>query len=126
MEMKLSLQDVLSMNQALKQMIDDDQGSIDPLFKFRLLGIMKSLEPHILNFDMIRNEAITKYGEQAADGSFRISPEKEESFRQFHEELTKVLNSQVAVYLEKLTPADIFNKGGKAEYLVALYPIIEG
>ena len=52
MEIKLKLGEVLNLNQILKIIIDDSESKIDSLLKFKLLGIMKSIEPLIQNFEI--------------------------------------------------------------------------
>ena len=54
--MKIKLGNILEINNVLKQIIDNTELKIDALFKFKLLGIMKSFEMPVANFDAIRNE----------------------------------------------------------------------
>jgi hypothetical protein len=124
MEINLRLRDVLNLNQTLKVIIDNEK-DVDPLFKFKLLGIMKSLEVHVANFEIIRNEKIQKYGTEK-DGSYSISPtDNDEGFKKFNEELSSVINSDVEVNITKLKASEVFDKGVSSEYLVGLYSIIE-
>lgn len=125
MEITLKLSDVLNLNQTLKAIIDDNNTKVDVLLKFKLLGIMKSLENHISNFEIIRNEKINEYGKETEDGNIGISKEDEESMQKFNNDLMKILNSEVTVSINKLKVTDLFNKGVKAEYLIGLYSIIE-
>lgn len=126
MNIKMRLVDVLSLNQTLKAIIDEENSKIDPLFKFKLLGIMKSIEQHVLNFEVIRNEKIVEFGKKKKDGSVEIKNDDEETIKKFNESLQSVINSDVTVNLEKLKAADVFDKGVNAEYLIGLYQIIEG
>ena len=73
MEIKLKLEEVLKINNTLKTIIDDLQTKINVLLKFRLLGIMKSIEPFVSSFDVIRNEKIIEYGKENEDGNFQIN-----------------------------------------------------
>ena len=62
--MKIKLGNVLEINNVLKSIIDNTELKIDALFKFKLLGIMKSFEIPIANFEIIRNEKIKEYGKE--------------------------------------------------------------
>lgn len=126
MELTLKLADVLTLNQTLKTIIDDGNSGIDPLFKFKLLGIMKSIEPHVLNFDVIRNEKIMEYGKKNEDGSVEIQSGDDETVRKFNDSLKPVISSEVTVTISRIKAEDAFDKGVCAEYLIGLYPIIEG
>lgn len=125
MDIKLKLNEVLNINQVLKAIIDDTTTKVEPLFKFRLLGIMKALEPSVQNFEIIRNEKIAEYGEQSEDGRVSISQDDTEAIKKFNNDLMSVIQSDVTINIEKLKASDIFDKGVKAEYLMGLFPIIE-
>ena len=123
--MKMKLSEVLNINNLLKAIIDNDKVKIDPLFKFKLLGIMKSIESDVMNFETIRNEKIREYGKSDEEGVIRISTEDEESMKKFTDDMNSVVNSDVDINFSKLKPADVFDKGLPAEYLIGLYSIIE-
>lgn len=123
--MKIKLSEVLNINNLLKTIIDNNSIKIDPLFKFKLLGIMKSIESDVMNFETIRNEKIREYGKPDEEGNIRILTEDEESMKKFTDDMNSVVNSDVDVNFSKLKPVDVFDKGLPAEYLVGLYSIIE-
>lgn len=125
MECMLKLSELLQLNQTLKLIIDDTGAKTDALFKFKLLGIMKSIEPHVANFEIIRSEKITEYGEKTEDGHVAISPDNTEAIKKFNDDLSKVITSEVSVNIAKLKADEVFDKGVKTEYLIGLYPIIE-
>ena len=125
MEIKLKLGEVLNLNQILKIIIDDSESKIDSLLKFKLLGSMKSIEPLIQNFEIIRNEKINEYGEKTDDGRVQISVENKDAIKKFNEDINKLANEEISININKFKPSDIFDKGLKAEYLIGLYPIIE-
>ena len=125
MEIKLKLGEVLNLNQILKIIIDDSESKIDSLLKFKLLGIMKSIEPLIQNFEIIRNEKINEYGEKTDDGRVQISVENKDAIKKFNEDINKLANEEISININKFKPSDIFDKGLKAEHLLGLYPIIE-
>ena len=110
----------------MKKVIDDQTLKIDSLTKFKLLGIMKVLEPHIQNFEIIRNEKIKEFGKEDGDGNVLIGKEDTDAMRQFNDSLSDIINSDLNITFEKIKANDIFNKGLPAEYLVALYPVITG
>lgn len=125
MEIKLKLSEILNLNQTLKLIIDNSETKIDSLFKFKLLGIMKSLEPHVFNFEIIRNEKIREYGKETENGNIGIDPEDTEAIKKFNDALKEVINSDVSININKLKSNEIFDKGVKAEHLMGLYTIIE-
>ena len=127
--MKIKLGNVLEINNVLKQIIDNTELKIDALFKFKLLGIMKSFEVPIANFNVSRDEKIKEYGKETEDEngnkSIGISVDDKDAIAKFSEDINKVIDSEVDVNIEKLKAIDIFDKGLPTEYLVKLYPIIE-
>ena len=127
--MKIKLGNVLEINNVLKLIIDNTELKIDALFKFKLLGIMKSFEIPIANFEVIRNEKIKEYGKELEDEngnkSIGISVDDKEAIAKFSEDINKVIDSEVDVNINKLKSVDVFDKGLPADYLVKLYPIIE-
>lgn len=123
--MKIKLKDILQINNILKAIIENSEIKIDPLFKFKLLGILKNIEIPIMNFETIRNEKIREYGKENEDGNIGISNDDTESIKKFSEEMDNVINSDVEVNIQKLKATDVFDKGLPTEYLVGLYSIIE-
>ena len=127
--MKIKLGNILEINNILKSIIDNTELKIDALFKFKLLGIMKSFEIPIANFDVIRNDKIREYGKELEDEngnkSIGIDADDKEAITKFSEDINKVIESEVDVNINKLKSIDVFDKGLPADYLVKLYPIIE-
>ena len=127
--MKIKLGNILEINNVLKSIIDNTELKIDALFKFKLLGIMKSFEIPIANFEVIRNEKIREYGKELEDEngnkSIGIDANDKDTIVKFSEDINKVIESEVDVNIEKLKAIDVFDKGLPTEYLVKLYPIIE-
>ncbi len=124
--MKMKLKDILMLNDVLKLIIDNDKElKIDVLFKFKLLGIMKSLENPVTSFNIIKNEKIREYGNVDENGNASISQKDYESIKKFTDDLDKVLNSDVDISIEKIKAEDIFSLGISAEELVKLYIIME-
>ena len=127
--MKIKLGNILEINNVLKSIIDNTELKIDALFKFKLLGIMKSFEIPIANFEVIRNDKIKEYGKELEDKngnkSIGIDADDKESIEKFTKDINKVIESEVDVNVEKLKAIDVFDKGLPTEYLVRLYPIIE-
>jgi len=125
MAIKLRLNEVLSVNECLKAIIDDNQSKTDALFKFRLLGIMKEISSHVSNFNVVRNEKIIEYGERTKKGNYQISKENKDAMTKFNYDMDALLKSEVTINIDKLKANDVFNRGVKAKYLIGLYPIIE-
>ena len=128
--MTLKLKNVLEINSILKLIIDNDKLKIDPLFKFKLLGIMKNIEIPVANFSTIRDEKIMEYGKEAEDENgnktIAIPADDKELLNKFTKEINNILESDVDISIQKLKPVDVFDKGLSSEYLIKLYPVIEG
>lgn len=124
MEIKLKVDEVLGLNNTLKSIIDNDNVKINALLKFRLLGIMQSIKSHITNFEIIKNEKIIEYGEETENGIYQISKDNSEVIENFKRDIEQVLNSEVAININMLTPSEIFDQGLTSDYLMGLYPII--
>ena len=127
--MKIKLGNILEINNVLKSIIDNTELKIDALFKFKLLGIMKSFETPIANFEVIRNDKIKEYGKETEDEngnkSIGIDANDKDAIAKFSKDINEVIESEVEVSINKLKSVDVFDKGLPADYLVRLYPIIE-
>lgn len=124
MELKLKVNEVLDLNNVLKTIIDNDKNKINVLLKFKLLGIMRSIESHITNFEIVKNEKIIEYGEKTENGIYQISKDKPEAMENFKRDIEQVLDSEVAINIDMLKPNEIFDQGLTSEYLMSLYSII--
>lgn len=126
----MKLKEILNLNQIIKLIIDNNNLKIDSLLKFRLLGILKDIEPSVSNFEIIRNENICEFGQPVNDEngniiSYEIPQDNEVSINKFKASLEKLLDNDVQITIHKLKASDVFDKGLPAEYLVGLYSIIE-
>lgn len=124
MEIKLKVDEVLGLNNTLKSIIDNDNIKINVLLKFRLLGIMRAIESHIINFEIVKNEKIIEYGEETNDGIYQIPKSNYDAIENFKKEILQVLNSEVTININMLKPREVFNQGLTSDYLIGLYPII--
>ena len=125
-EIKLKLSDLLLINNALEKILNSHSSSgMDALFQFKILGILKELERHVSNFNLIRNEKIKEYGKPGEDGEISIPPEDSPAVQKFHDDLNPILDSEISVALEPLEPKDVFSKNLDAKILLALYPLME-
>ena len=125
MEMKLKLSDVLNINHTLKSIVDNTALKVDPVFKFKLLGILKNLENHVTSFEIIRNEKIAEYGKKTDDGKIYIPEDDEDALKKINKDLSSIVETTVSVNIEKLKVSEVFTQGLFSEHLVALYSIIE-
>lgn len=124
MDIKLKVDEVLGLNNVLKSIIDNNNVKINVLLKFRLLGIMRSIEAYIANFEIIKNEKIVEYGEETEAGIYQISKDKPDAIENFKRDIEQVLNSEVTININMLKPGEVFDQGLTSEYLIELYPII--
>ena len=123
--MTLKLGEIINIYQALQGIIDDEKSNIEALFKFKLLGMMKKLDVHIQNFEIIKNDKIKEYGVKMEDGNIGIPPENEELMEKFKKSLEPVLKSDIDVDIEKFKASEICSQGVRSNYLLGLYSIIE-
>lgn len=124
MKLTLKLGDIIHIYQTLKTIIDDADTKADALFKFKLLGMMKSLESHVANFEILRDEKIREYGTETEDGKISISEKDTEQIKKLNEDLSPIIDSEVEIHITPLQAKEIFDNGVRAEYLVGLYPVI--
>lgn len=139
--MKMKVEKVIVYNNIIKDIIDNAQ-DVSAVVKFKLLGMLKQFEPTVANFEIVRNEKIKKFGTEGENGNFGIyAPyrekfdndedyesaikEYEESVVNLNKELDEVVKAEVEVEFDKFKPEDIMNAGIPANYLVALYDLIE-
>ena len=124
MKKKIKLMEILNINSVIKAIIDNERLEVSPLLKFKLLGIMKSFEPYIMNYETVKNDAIRKYGKTDDKGNIEVSPHDDELWKAFMEEMNPIINSEEAVELTPLKPEEIFNSGVPSDYLMKLYSVI--
>lgn len=125
-EIKLKLGEVLTINENIKNVIENKDLKLDALFKFRLLGIMKQFESFVNNFNVVRNEKVVEYGTKSdEDNKYKIDVKDKETMEKFVKDLSDVTNCEVSVNIEMLKAKDIFDIGLPSNVLMALYPIIK-
>lgn len=137
--MKMVLKDVLDYNTLFKNLID--RTSISGALKFRFLTALKQFEPVVENFNKVKNDLITKYGESREDGSIGIfEPDRanfkddieykealnhyDESMETYRSELDKVLAESVNVEFTKFG-SDIMEANIPSDALLLIYDLIE-
>lgn len=123
--MTMNLSEIIKLNSLIKTIIDNTDLKIDSLLKFKLLGIMKTLEIPVSNYEKIRNEKIYEYGTTNEDGNVEISKDDTEAMDKFMNDINKLLSTDIEINIPKLKTTDIFDKNLPADYLVGLYSIIE-
>lgn len=124
--MKLKINEIVSLSETIKAIIDDTDTTISPLMKFKLLGILKAIIPYAENFEIIKNDAICKYGKADENGNISVSAEDKESYELFVKEIEPALLYEVDVDIKKLSPEEIFGEKLPTKFLLALYNIIDG
>ena len=75
----MKLNYIITLNTIIENLINNVQG-ITPSLKFKFLGIMRELSPHINNFETIRNDLIRKYGKTDEQGMIKVEKEDTENF----------------------------------------------
>lgn len=124
MKKKLELYRVINANEILKRIVDNKDLNINCISKFKLLGIMKSLEPAISNFEIIKNEKIREYGKEDENGQISINEKEDtEAFRKYQKDLQELVSTSVEV--DAIKAEEVIDKGIPADALVAIYDLIE-
>lgn len=118
----MKLIDILNKNEILKQIIETKD--IPAIFKFKVLGIMKAIEPYLINLETVRNELIMKYGEEKEDGAFGLAKDSS-NFPTFSKEYEDLLNSETGFDMPKFKATEIFDIGIDTTLLLGIYDIIE-
>lgn len=123
MKKKLELYKVINANEILKRIIDNKDFNINCISKFKLLGIMKALEPAVANFEIVKNEKIKEYGKEDENGQVSINAEEEpEAFKKYQEEIQELLSTTVEA--DTIKAEDVIDKDIPADALVAIYDLI--
>lgn len=122
--MKLKVKNILMLNDTLKNIIDTNK-DVDVRLKFKFLGILKCLEPHVTNFTSIRNEKIAEYGKENEDGTVEIPREDTETLEKFMAEMETVLDEEIEAGFEKLRAEDLFHSDIPSAQLMQLYEVID-
>ena len=118
MEIRLKLEDVINIYLVTKDIVQDTE---DFSLKFKLLGLMNTCEKHVINYDILKNELFSKYGEEDEDGNISIN-RKSSKAKLFMEETNKILSSEVTLQIDKIAISKLNNRS--AEELLTLYPIL--
>lgn len=136
----MKVKDILNYNRIIKNIIDSNT-DINALIKFKMLGMLKQFEPVIANYEIVRNDKIKEYGTFTENGNYGIFvPQKdnydneddyqkaiaqyEETFNKFDADMNEIADSESDIKLTKFG-AEILDIGIPADYLLALYDLIE-
>lgn len=124
--MKLSTKKLLEINAGVTCVIDQPVKELPTVFKFRLLGIKKSLEPHVANFNMIRDDLVRKYGKKSEDGMTYLNDKEDpEEFKKFSKELDDILSVETEVDICKIKAEEVFDLQIASDDLVKMYDVLE-
>ena len=124
--MKVKLNDVVNLYISVRDIIDNKKHDLSPICQFRLLGILKSIESHVQNFEVIRNKKIIEYGKEDDEGNISIPPNDKENIKKFNIDMESVANDEVEINTNiKIKSTDILNKKINTTTLMLLYPFIE-
>lgn len=135
----MKISEIINYNEIAKAIINEI--NIDSLAKFRLLGLCKQFESIVENYEIVRNELIQKYGENkngtfgifepikdnySSDDEYNAAVEKyNAAITGLKNELAIILDSETSIKINKIKYSDIINAGIPADYLLAIYDLIE-
>lgn len=123
MKKKLELYKVINANEILKRLIENKDLNINCILKFKLLGIMKELEPVVANFEYVKNEKIKEYGKETEDGKISINEDDDpEAFKKYSKDIQELVSTTVEV--NTIKASDVIDKGIPVDALVAIYDLI--
>lgn len=123
--MKMKLGEVLETYSYLKAIIDDNKLHLDTLCKFKLLGLLKSINTYAENFETIRKEKILEYGKLNEDNTTSIDENDTENLNKFNTAMNELINSDVDLEVKFLSPEDVIDKGIPSNYLIGIYNLIK-
>lgn len=129
MIMQMKLGEILQLDAVIKSIIDSKNLAVSAVFKFRLLGILKSIETHVNNYEIVRVEKVKQYGKQTLDENgnmidCKVEPNTENE-KLFKQDIEEILNTDVVADIQKLKLKETFDSGLPTNYLLHLYPIME-
>lgn len=128
--MKLKMYNIINIYTTIKALIENENFN-DCILKFKMLGILKSLESPISNYQVIQYDTIKELGTPVFNdngketGNYTISPDNKETVEKYIQTMNKLGETEIDIPLDKFKASVIFNKGITAEQLIHLYPIIE-
>ena len=123
MKKKLELYKVINANEILKRLIENKDLNINCILKFKLLGIMKELEPVVANFEYVKNEKIKEYGKETEDGKISSNEDDDpEAFKKYSKDIQELVSTTVEV--NTIKASDVIDKGIPVDALVAIYDLI--
>lgn len=121
----MKVKDIDKINFVIKKLLDENKYALGTKLKFQLLTIMKQLEPIVTNITTVRDEKIREYGTEDENGVMAIKQSDTEAVAKFQKDINELYETDVDLTVQKLKAEDVFQYGIPAEYLVALYNIIE-
>lgn len=128
--MKLKIYNVINIYTTVKVLIENDNLK-DSILKFKMLGLLKSLEVPMSNYQTIQYDTIKKLGTPVLNdngeetGNYTIPSENKEAVEKYIQTMNKLGETEIDILLDKFKASEIFNKSISAEQLIHLYPIIE-
>ena len=138
----MTINEVLKYNSVIKNIIDNTK-DVNALVKFRLLGMLRQFQPIVESFETIRNDKVIEYANtiEGDEVTGIIEPKKEdfendedyqaaydkfkECMQKFAEDIDTLVNSDADITIKKFKYTDIIDAGLPADYLVAIYDLIE-
>lgn len=121
----MKVKEIAQINSAIKMLLDDTTVSFGTKLKFQFLTIMKQLEPIVTNITTLRDEKIREYGTEDENGEISIKKSDTETITKFQKDMEELFNTDVDLVVTKINAEDIFQYKIPADYLLALYSIIE-
>lgn len=125
----MKLYDIIKITEAIKKIVDE--GKLSPSVKFKLLCIIKQLEPQMKSFEDMRNELIRKYStsdngiippEEGCENYEKKMEEYNSAMTKFNNDIEVLLNSDIDIHINKLKADDVFTDEVPAS---TFYPIID-
>lgn len=137
----MTIRELLDYNSSIKAIIDNAK-DVNALVKYKLLTMCKQIEPIEETVEKVRLEIINKYGTKKEDGSVGIwEPARDDyendsdydeavtkyhsNIEQFQNDMNSLLNSESDITIKKFKSSEIFDAGLPADYLLAIYNLIE-
>lgn len=124
--MKIKLNEALNTFTVIKDIIDNKKYDLSATCQFKLLGILKAIEPNVINFETIRNQKITEYGNRDDKGNTSIAQDDTDAISKFSKDISNLLSESVNIDTNiKIKADEVIGKEIDSSILMLLYPFIE-
>ena len=122
--MIMKLKEIDQINYVLTTLLDDKSVVLSTKTKFKMLTILKQLEPITTNISTIKQEKIVEYGVKDDDGNYYVNINSD-NYQKFKKDMDELYSTDTDIQIQKFKAEDLFEFHLPSKYLVGLYDLIE-